>query len=126
MTRHVFALMALAIIAIAAWAYHVNYNTMTMFDRVSSLRAEIANERETLQVLRVEWAYLNAPDRLAALVAQHNEHLKLVPMMPEDFGEMAVVPFPSRDWVADESFYPTRRTGIIPVPRARPTSWRGP
>ena len=82
MTRHVLILMALAIVAIAAWAYHINYNTMTMFSRVSALRGEIAKERETLQVLRVEWAYLNAPDRLAALVAQHNVHLRLVPLAP--------------------------------------------
>lgn len=126
MTRHGFILLALAIVAVAGWAYNVNYNTMTALDRVSSLRGQIAKERETLQVLRVEWAYLNAPERLARLVRDHNSHLRLAPMQPEDLSDVAVVPYPSKEWVPDETVYPTRHDGIVPVPRPRPASWRQP
>ena len=122
MTRHVFILMALVIIAIATWAYNVNYNTMTALDRVSELRAKITKEREAMQVLRVEWAYLNAPDRLAALVSQHNTHLKLVPMAPEHLKHVAAVPYVTRN---PEEVYiepiPVRLGFPIPVPR--PVGW---
>ncbi len=75
MTRHGPALLALSIIASAGWAYNVNYDTRAVLDRLSTVRADIAAEREALQVLRVEWAYLNAPDRLERLVAAHNDVL---------------------------------------------------
>ena len=96
MTRHAPALLALSIIAVAGWTYNVNYDTRTALDRLSGLRAEIAEQREALQVLRVEWAYLNAPDRLAGLVARHNGALGLAPLVPETLGIVAAVPYPPR------------------------------
>ncbi len=129
MTRHGIALLVLSIIAIAGWAYHVNYNTKEALARVSSLRSEIAAEREALRVLSVEWAYLNAPDRLSRLVAQHNHHLRLVPLKPGAFGIMAAVPFPPRsaeETRRDElvvSLYPRIGGGAMPMPLARPTAW---
>ncbi len=96
MTRHGAALLALSIVASAGWAYTVNYDTRAVLDRLSGLRAEIAAQREALQVLRVEWAYLNAPDRLAELVAAHNDVLALVPLVPEGLGQVAAIPYPPR------------------------------
>jgi len=89
-----FALAMLAVVAAAAWAYNVNYQTKMALARVERLHAGIAAEREALEVLRVEWAYLNAPDRLARLVAMNNDRLDLVPMGPQHFDEVAAVPFP--------------------------------
>jgi hypothetical protein len=97
MTRHGAALLALSIIASAGWAYNVNYDTRAVLDRLSTLRTEIAEQREALQVLRVEWAYLNAPDRLAGLVAKHNDVLGLVPLVPEALGIVAAIPYPPRE-----------------------------
>jgi hypothetical protein len=89
-----FALAMAAVVAAAAWAYNVNYQTKMALARVDGLRAEIAAEREAVEVLRVEWAYLNAPDRLTRLVAMNNDRLDLVPMGPQHFDEVAAVPFP--------------------------------
>src|SRR5690606_13090979 len=77
MTRHGPALLAPSPLASAGATYTVNYDTRAALDRISELRARIAEERETLQVLRVEWAWLNAPDRLARLVVEHNDRLEL-------------------------------------------------
>lgn len=121
MTRHGVILMALAIIAIAGWAYSINYNTLTRLDRVSALRAQIAAERESLQVLRVEWAYLNNPDRLTRLVADHNQTLGLVPLMPEALSHVAAVPFAEDDEQPILGQVSGRRG--VPVPRTRPASW---
>ncbi|MEO1494224.1 MAG: cell division protein FtsL [Pseudomonadota bacterium] len=130
MTRHGIALLMLSIIAIAGWAYNVNYNTKAAIERVSTLRSEIAAEREALRVLKVEWAYLNAPDRLSRLVGEHNDHLHLVPMVPGAFGISAAVPFPPKTLEERQneevytSVYP--RVGGIPVPVARPVPGAAP
>ena len=113
--------LALAILGIAGWAYNMNYKTMTALDRVSALRGQIAKEREAMQVLRVEWAYLNAPDRLARLVAAHNDQLRLGPLVPEHLGHVAAVPFPKgHEPEAD----PEAPSETIPIPAARPADWR--
>ena len=124
MIRHGLALLALLIIAIAGWAYNVNYNTMTALDRVSDLRRQIAAEREALQVLRVEWAYLNSPDRLARLVEQFQPQLGLVPLTPDALKQAALVPFPDRKAEEELPVPIIDRAGLVPVPSARPAAWR--
>ena len=78
----------------ATWAYQVNYATREAASRVSSLQFQVAREREALSVLRAEWAFLNRPDRLSALVALYQGELGLVPLTPEQFGEVAMVAYP--------------------------------
>ncbi|MEM7060813.1 MAG: cell division protein FtsL [Pseudomonadota bacterium] len=121
MNRHGVILLLLAIIAIAGWAYSINYNTLTTLDRVSELRSEIATERETLQVLKVEWAYLNAPERLEKLVRRHNRALGLMPMTPEVLSHAAAVPF--AEGQPQFVFSGIPGDPYIPVPRGRP-AWR--
>jgi hypothetical protein len=72
----------------------VNYATQEALGRVAALREQIAQEREALGVLRAEWAYLNRPDRLQALVEVNAEALGLQPLEPEQFGEAAMVAYP--------------------------------
>ncbi|MEM1161308.1 MAG: cell division protein FtsL [Pseudomonadota bacterium] len=123
MNKHLIALLVLLIIAIAGWAYNVNYNTLTTLDRVKDLRAQIADEREAIQVLRVEWAYLNAPDRLAQLVEENNDALQLAPMTPDALQEVAVVPFLKPGETLSEQLVgePSERViGGFPIPAARP------
>ena len=42
MTRLGFALSMIAVVATAAWAYHVNYRTKTTLGQVDRLRGQIA------------------------------------------------------------------------------------
>lgn len=83
------------VVLCAIWAYRVNYETREAKVRVAGLRAEIAAEREALAVLDAEWAYLNRPDRLRALVDAHAETLELEELTPDQFGEVASVTFPA-------------------------------
>ena len=139
MTRSGFALSILAVVATAAWAYHMNYRTKTALGQVDRLRSQIAAEREAVEVLRVEWAYLNAPDRLARLVALHNDRLGLGPIGPLHFDQVAAIPFPPRTTssapgnvarqaerqmvvVISESVAPV--IGPVPMPIPRPAGWR--
>ncbi|WP_424933079.1 cell division protein FtsL [Amaricoccus macauensis] len=88
-------LSAITFVAVCAtWAYRVNYSTREAMGRVVELRREIAREHEALNALRGEWAYLNRPERLRALVAQNRDALGLVPLNPEHFGTVAIVAYP--------------------------------
>lgn len=84
----------ISVIVIAIWTYNVNYRTRQAFDRISDLRGEMAAEAEAVQVLKVEWAWLNAPQRLKRLVKEHNGQLGLVRLEPRRFSFVATVPFP--------------------------------
>ena len=82
------------VVVCATWAYRVNYATQEAMGRAADLRTEIAGEREAIAVLNAEWAYLNRPDRLKALVARNEAALGLVELTPEQFGEASMVAFP--------------------------------
>lgn len=85
---------AVLVAVCATWAYRVNYATQEALNRLADLRAAIAAEREALSVLNAEWAYLNRPDRLAALMAGPGAELGLAPLGPEHFAEAAMVAYP--------------------------------
>ena len=82
------------VVVAATWAYRVNYATQEAMNRVADLEQAIAAEREALAVLDAEWAYLNRPDRLRALVAENAETLGLVELTPDHFGEVAMIAYP--------------------------------
>jgi hypothetical protein len=93
--RLVLHLSALVMVVVCAtWAYRVNYATQEASDRAAELRAAIAAEREAIAVLNAEWAYLNRPDRLRALVAANAEALGLAELTPDQFGAPAMVAYP--------------------------------
>ncbi|MEM9013212.1 MAG: cell division protein FtsL [Pseudomonadota bacterium] len=90
-------LLALGIVlAFAFWAYQVNYDARAAMRRVDSLNVQVAAEREAIAVLKAEWAYLNRPERLAALVKAHEAQLGLIPLDPEHFADAAAIAYPRR------------------------------
>lgn len=97
MNRLTFAASVLGILAVAAWAYGVNYRTANALKTVERLRGQIAETREDVQVLEVEWAYQNQPDRLRRLVQTHQDRLALAALAPEHYGDVAAVPYPARE-----------------------------
>lgn len=76
------------------WAYNVNYDTQEAMKRVHRLQSDLARERQSIAMLRAEWAWLNRPDRLAALVVEHNTTLGLVPLDPAHFAVVTDIAFP--------------------------------
>ncbi|MBS0123208.1 cell division protein FtsL [Thetidibacter halocola] len=89
-----FLLTACAVIASGFWAYRENYTTQAELDRVETLRRDIGEARERLAILRAEWAYLNRPDRLRDLAELNFDRLGLLPLLPEQFGNVDQVVYP--------------------------------
>jgi hypothetical protein len=120
-------LSVLVAVGFGFWAYRVNYDTQAALRRVAALETAIGQERERLVVLRAEWAWLNRPERLQALVRTHSAALGLVPIAPEQFGTVADVapPVPKEmpegwDGIAAEDLVVTDVTPAYRGPRPQP------
>ncbi len=85
---------ALAVIALAAWAYRENHLTQQAMNERRALEREISALSEALSVQRAEWAYLNRPDRLRELVDVNFDRLRLVPITASHFGEIGQIAYP--------------------------------
>ncbi len=85
---------ALAVIALAAWAYRENHLTQQAMNERRALEREIVLLDETISIQRAEWAYLNRPDRLRHLVDLNFADLRLVPITGAHFGEIGQIVYP--------------------------------
>jgi hypothetical protein len=85
---------ALAVLALAFWAYRENYATQASLREVRTLQSDIADLREALTIQRAEWAYLNRPDRLRELTTINFDRLGLLPLEPGQFGAAQDVAYP--------------------------------
>ena len=73
--------MSLAIIA-GVSLFVINYQVQGSEEELKEINSNIDREKIALHVLRAEWSHLNEPNRLRNLVIRH---LKLVPLLPEQF-----------------------------------------
>lgn len=89
-----YVLTAFGVIGLAIWAYGVNQQTQTAMREARHLRSEIRQLQESLHVQRAEWAYLNRPQRLRALVEMNFARLGLAALEGRQFGQIDEVPFP--------------------------------
>ncbi|MFC3615219.1 cell division protein FtsL [Lutimaribacter marinistellae] len=91
----IYVLTALAVFGLALWAYQENYRTQQVLSDTQQLQREIGAAQIRLSVLRAEWAYLNRPDRLRELADLNFDRLGLLPLRPDQFGQVDQVAYPS-------------------------------
>lgn len=72
--------------------YNMKYEVRRLEAELAGLQHKIALDRDGLQVLRAEWAYLNRPERLQRLATRH---LDLVPLRAAQIGSLAELPLKS-------------------------------
>lgn len=101
---------ALAVMGLAFWAYRENYATQQALDEVDTLNREIGHLRERLALLNAEWAYLNRPDRLRAMVEMNFDALGLVAMDAARFGTIDQVAYPAPELPALSGLVELRAT----------------
>ncbi|NNM70833.1 cell division protein FtsL [Enterovirga aerilata] len=77
------------LVASAAYAYSIKYETLYYAEEVVKVRRKIERERDAIAVAKAEWALLTRPDRLQRLVEQN---LDLQPMGIYQLGRLADLP----------------------------------
>ena len=90
-----YLLTAFAVIGLASWAYRENHLTQQAMNTRAALERDIARLDAEISIQRVEWAYLNRPDRLRALVDVNFDALQLVPLTADHFGEIDEIAYPA-------------------------------
>ena len=89
-----YILTAFAVVGLAFWAYRENYATQQALREAGQLHVQIRAAHARLTVLRAEWAYLNRPDRLRELADLNFDRLQLLPLRPDQFGQVDQVAYP--------------------------------
>ena len=90
----------IAVMALAFWAYRENYATQRALREVTQLQHDITTLREALSIQHAEWAYLNRPDRLRDLTSLNYDRLGLLPLEPEQFGQVDQTAYPPSQFPA--------------------------
>ncbi len=91
-----YILTSLAVIGLAFWAYRENYATQQALNEADKLRDGIRSAHSRLAVLKAEWAYQNRPDRLRDLAELNFERLGLLPLHPDQFGNVDQITYPPK------------------------------
>src|SRR5215213_670782 len=73
----------------AAYVYEVKFESTLRAERVAKMRADVRRERDAIAALRAEWAQLENPARIQALVRRH---LPLGPVDTAQFDSLDRLP----------------------------------
>jgi hypothetical protein len=79
MLRTLDIILIVVMTAVAAVTYTIKHQAELKLEEVRKLEAEIKLERDTIDLLRADWALLTQPSRLQRLIADYQSELQLVP-----------------------------------------------
>lgn len=79
MLRTLDVILIVIMTAVAAVTYTIKHRAEEKLDQVRKLEAEIQLERDTIDLLRADWALLTQPNRLQKLITNYQAELQLVP-----------------------------------------------
>lgn len=96
--RQAAVLCGLLTVALAVVLMSIKYQVQAYEEELVHLNDRIAQEKQTIQILKAEFSYLTEPDRLRGLATQH---LGLVPIEPAQLATFAGFDDPRFDHPAD-------------------------
>lgn len=79
-------------ICAAAVTYKVKYNAQKRYLEVRHIERQIEAEKDTISLLRADWALLTQPARMQRLAAQYQEQLGLQVIEPEQIVKISDIP----------------------------------
>jgi hypothetical protein len=88
MMRFVHLIVVAVLVAAAAFVYKIKFESTERAEQVARLAAEIKRERDAIAALRAEWAMLDNPARIQALVHRHLTLKMLDPAQIEHFDRL--------------------------------------
>lgn len=117
--------------AVCFWLYQTKERAMSVRADIVSYEKKIADAHKAIALLRAEWATLNQPARLQALIGRYQARFKLVPLSPERMilwkdvpGRLPVVPRAPADNAATDT--PLDRDGLSGLAAGREPAARKP
>jgi hypothetical protein len=81
-----------AMVAAAAFTYHVKHGAEQELDQIHRLRAQIRLEEDTIDLLKADWAVLIQPARLQKLVEFYKPQLHLETLQPQQIATLNDIP----------------------------------
>jgi hypothetical protein len=79
MLRTLDILLIVMMTGVAAVTYTIKHQAEMKLDEVRKIEAEIRLEKDTIDLLRADWALLTQPSRLHKLITSYQSELQLVP-----------------------------------------------
>lgn len=83
-----------AMAAAATVTYQIKHHTDNRLEEVRRLEAEIKLEKDTIDLLKADWALLTQPNRLERLLKVYGAELQLAPTQPEQLARPVELPMP--------------------------------
>ena len=79
MLRTLDVILIVLMTAVAAVTYSIKHRAEQKLDEVKKIEAEIQLEKDTIDLLRADWALLTQPHRLQTLITSYQTQLQLAP-----------------------------------------------
>ena len=123
MMRILNLLVIAALVVAASYVYKIKFDSTLQAERVEKLRHELRRERDTVAVLRAEWARLQSPTRIQGLAERHLTLKSAVSNQFDKFDNLPLRPLPvppQDDPIASmiAPGTPQETTGSIGIPGA--------
>lgn len=78
--------------ATAVVTYSIKHTAELKLEHVRKIEQEIRLERDTIELLKADWALLTQPNRLEQLIGVYGSDLKLVPTAPTQLARSNELP----------------------------------
>lgn len=105
-----------SLFALAA-VYGLKYSVEDTSVERSSLQRTISRQQSDLSLLKADWAYLNQPAHVGAIMARHEAELNLQTLQQDQFGRFDSLPMRLRapDSNALDGLFASLESGVDPI-----------